>query len=91
MPECSPERTVILMSTTQTLETQTLETQTFDTHTFDTQTFDTTTDRRATVLPALVKGWHEDPLGHHHLRYHDGNGWTEHVTHFGPVPCGSCR
>ena len=37
------------------------------------------------------KGWHTDPRGEHELRYHDGNDWTEHVTHFGPVPCKGCN
>lgn len=40
---------------------------------------------------APVKGWHADPEGQHDLRYHDGTSWTEHVTHFGPVPCRGCR
>lgn len=47
-------------------------------------TFTTTT----TVTP---KGWHSDPEAKHDLRFHDGNGWTEHVTHFGPVPCQGCN
>ncbi len=38
----------------------------------------------------LVKGWHADPFGLHNLRYFDGELWTTHVTHFGPVPCHSC-
>ena len=37
------------------------------------------------------KGWHDDPRGEHKLRFHDGTGWTEHTTHFGPVPCAGCR
>ncbi len=37
------------------------------------------------------KGWHNDPLDQHDLRYHDGTSWTEHVTHFGPVPCKGCN
>lgn len=41
--------------------------------------------------PATAKGWHEDPRHLHDLRYHDGSGWTDHVTHFGPVPCTGCR
>jgi hypothetical protein len=36
------------------------------------------------------KGWHSDPEGLHDLRFHDGSRWTEHVTHFGPVPCRGC-
>lgn len=35
-------------------------------------------------------GWFNDPLGRHHLRYHDGTEWTDHVTHFGPTPCEGC-
>lgn len=35
-------------------------------------------------------GWFTDPLGLHRLRYFDGAGWTEHVTHFGPTPCRGC-
>lgn len=35
-------------------------------------------------------GWFDDPLGEHHLRYFDGATWTDHVTHFGPTPCGGC-
>lgn len=43
-----------------------------------------------TAAPAAAKGWHEDPWHLHDLRYHDGSGWTDHVTHFGPVPCPGC-
>lgn len=44
-----------------------------------------------TIKPvAAVKGWHADPLNQHDLRFHDGTAWTEHVTHFGPVPCQGC-
>lgn len=40
----------------------------------------------------IARGWHDDPLGLHDLRFHDGLEWTEHVTHFGPVPClGGCH
>jgi hypothetical protein len=28
-------------------------------------------------------GWHPDPLGRHHLRYWDGDRWTEHVADSG--------
>lgn len=38
----------------------------------------------------VTAGWHDDPMGEHQLRYHDGEGWTEHVTHFGPRPCAGC-
>jgi hypothetical protein len=24
--------------------------------------------------------WYADPTGRHELRYHDGTGWTEHVS-----------
>jgi hypothetical protein len=47
------------------------------------------TGRSAEPL-AATKGWHRDPEGRHDLRYHDGHHWTEHVTHFGPVPCTGC-
>lgn len=40
---------------------------------------------------AVGKGWHADPFDQHELRYHDGTRWTEHVTHFGPVPCSGCN
>ena len=45
------------------------------------------------TLPDTVtaKGWHADPLNQHDLRFHDGRIWTEHVTHFGPVPCHGCN
>ncbi|MCP4963778.1 MAG: DUF2510 domain-containing protein [bacterium] len=36
------------------------------------------------------KGWHADPKAQHELRFHDGEAWTEHVTHYGPVPCRGC-
>jgi len=54
------------------------------------------TTLRMSALPAApaaltAKGWHDDPWHRHDLRYHDGDGWTEHVTHFGPVPCTGCR
>ena len=38
-----------------------------------------------------AKGWHTDPLAEHDLRFNDGDTWTEHVTHFGPVPCQGCN
>lgn len=45
-----------------------------------------------TTYPAAVaKGWHSDPQNLHDLRFHDGRQWTEHVTHFGPVPCQGCH
>ncbi len=54
----------------------------------------TTTDRkeqRPLVLPEVVtKGWHADPMAIHKMRWHNGAEWTEHVTHFGPVPCQHC-
>lgn len=37
-----------------------------------------------------VTGWHPDPRGRHELRYFDGRRWSDHVTHFGPVPCTGC-
>jgi hypothetical protein len=45
----------------------------------------------ATAVRVTRKGWHDDPRGEHKLRYHDGDTWTEHTTHFGPVPCHGCR
>lgn len=38
----------------------------------------------------IASGWYPDPQRQHNLRYHDGRDWTEHVTHFGPVPCPGC-
>ena len=43
------------------------------------------------IRNAQSAGWFPDPKRQHHLRYHDGRGWTEHVTHFGPAPCDGCR
>lgn len=45
--------------------------------------------QRALDAPA-VSGWFEDPLREHRLRYHDGQIWTDHVTHYGPSPCQHC-
>ncbi len=42
------------------------------------------------VPVAVERGWHVDPMAIHKLRWHDGAEWTEHVTHFGPVPCQHC-
>lgn len=36
-------------------------------------------------------GWFPDPLEKHHLRYFDGDEWTDHVTHHGPEPCTDCH
>lgn len=36
------------------------------------------------------KGWFADPTGQHKQRFHNGVHWTEHTTHFGPVPCRGC-
>ncbi len=46
---------------------------------------------KTTEAVAATKGWHADPQGRHDLRFHDGTSWTEHVTHFGPVPCQGCN
>lgn len=61
-------------------------------------TFSAATTARMSAMPATpatalltAEGWHEDPWHLHDLRYHDGSGWTDHVTHFGPVPCTGCR
>lgn len=43
------------------------------------------------VRTPTKKGWHDDPRGEHKLRFHDGVEWTDHTTHFGPVPCAGCR
>ena len=51
----------------------------------------TSTQTETGTVPAAVKGWHADPEGRHDLRFHDGKAWTEHVTHFGPVPCQGCN
>ncbi len=53
--------------------------------TLETRSHDATTERRK-----LTAGWHNDPKGHHRLRYFDGDEWTDHVTHFGPTPCLRC-
>lgn len=45
------------------------------------------TERRAVSATA---GWFDDPDQLHRLRYFDGDGWTVHVTHFGPTPCSGC-
>lgn len=58
-------------------------------------TFTSETTTTATLVRPVVrttdKGWHDDPRGEHKLRFHDGHEWTEHTTHFGPVPCTGCR
>lgn len=33
-----------------------------------------------TAPVAVGVGWHADPHGAHELRYHDGAGWTNHVS-----------
>ena len=45
----------------------------------------------APTLPKVERGWHDDPFDQHALRFHDGDAWTEHVTHHGPVPCQGCH
>jgi Protein of unknown function (DUF2510) len=35
------------------------------------------------ALPESSIGWHSDPHGKHHLRYWDGNTWTDHVSDSG--------
>ena len=42
------------------------------------------------TFDTIQPGWFPDPLQQHNLRYFDGDGWTDHVTHFGPTPCGGC-
>lgn len=46
------------------------------------------TQQRRMTSPTA--GWFDDPDALHRLRYFDGNGWTSHVTHFGPTPCSGC-
>jgi len=38
----------------------------------------------------ITAGWFDDPEALHRMRYFDGDGWTTHVTHFGPTPCSGC-
>ncbi len=47
--------------------------------------------RTISLLEPTEKGWFNDPMGQHKFRFHDGLEWTEHTTHFGPVPCLGCR
>ena len=51
----------------------------------------TTTLTRTTTTRTTKKGWHDDPRAEHKLRFHDGDAWTEHTTHHGPVPCLGCH
>ncbi len=51
----------------------------------------TTSTAHVTTVRVTRKGWHDDPRGVHKMRFHDGERWTEHTTHFGPVPCTGCR
>ncbi len=44
----------------------------------------------AQLHQASAPGWNHDPFGEHKLRYRDAHGWTDHCTHFGPVPCAGC-
>ncbi len=46
-----------------------------------------TVERR---MAPTVAGWFDDPEAQHRMRYFDGDGWTAHVTHFGPTPCSGC-
>jgi len=43
-----------------------------------------------TMTMTVDPGWYQDPYEVHKLRYFDGNEWTGHVTHAGPVPCQHC-
>lgn len=38
-----------------------------------------------------AEGWFDDPTGEHHQRFFDGEQWTDHVTHTGPLPCSGCQ
>lgn len=49
-----------------------------------------TTGRNRYLTPTK-KGWFSDPQGQHQFRYHDGQRWTQHTTHFGPSPCTGCH
>ncbi len=71
------------MTTTTLIQTTPLQTTPLPTTAGD--------DAPELVLPSVIsKGWHADPMAIHKLRWHDGEEWTEHVTHFGPVPCQQC-
>ncbi len=51
-----------------------------------------TTPADVVIAPLSVgRGWHPDPIREHDLRFHDGEVWTDHVTHLGPVPCLGCN
>ncbi len=52
----------------------------------ETQLFDSLASLSAVADP----GWYQDPYEVHKLRYFDGDEWTGHVTHAGPVPCQHC-
>jgi len=47
--------------------------------------------RTDTLAKPVTAGWFEDPSGDHKLRYFNGEDWTSHVTHYGPMPCDKCR
>ncbi len=47
-------------------------------------------DNRASLAAIADAGWYHDPYEVHKLRYYDGDEWTGHVTHAGPVPCQHC-
>jgi len=49
-----------------------------------------TIDTAERNITPTVAGWFDDPEALHRMRYFDGNGWTAHVTHFGPTPCSGC-
>lgn len=50
------------------------------------------TPTKSITVPIIGRpaGWYADPEQTHDLRYHDGTGWSRHVTHFGPSPCTGC-
>lgn len=51
---------------------------------------ETKTEHAPTARGTQTAGWYDDPQGDHRLRYFNGDGWTDHVTHFGPTPCIRC-
>jgi len=79
-----------------TIEFPSSATTSFTTTSFTTASTTISSSFTAEVLPAptptkVERGWHTDPFDQHDLRFHDGSDWTDHVTHFGPVPCRGCN
>ncbi len=63
--------------------------------TFDLEPAHTTSQSTQAPSAAAVEhgiaGWFGDPRQEHRLRYFNGEAWTSHVTHAGPLPCTGCR